>query len=93
MNAAIPKPPPPVQVTLTVDGQRLNAIDGQSVGAALLTHDIRVLRRAPGGGAPRGLFCAMGVCLECLVTIDGRPARRACREAVRDGMVIETGGP
>ena len=56
----------------------------------LLTEGIRVFRR-DAGGSPRGLFCGIGNCYECLVTVDGVPNVRACVTPVAAGMVIETG--
>lgn len=76
--------------TLTIDGRAVAAFAGESVAAALLAAGIRVLRRSSRAGAPRGLFCMMGACQECLVRVNGRRAL-ACQEPVRDGMKIETG--
>ena len=41
--------------------------------------------------SPSRLFCGMGVCWQCLVTVDGRPSHRACQTAAQPGMKIETG--
>ncbi|MGF1611821.1 MAG: (2Fe-2S)-binding protein [Kiloniellales bacterium] len=76
-------------VAITVNGDLLAVPAGMSLGAGLLLHGIRVLRHSPHDQAPRGLFCGMGVCFECLVTVDGRPGQQACRLRVRDGMTIE----
>jgi predicted molibdopterin-dependent oxidoreductase YjgC len=70
-----------------VDGRPLPAYEGQTVAAALLAGGWRVLRHTPSG-TPRGLFCGMGVCFDCLVTIDGVPDQRACMTLVRPGMEI-----
>ena len=40
------------------------------------------------GGEPRGVFCGMGVCFDCLVVVDGVPNTRACTTWVRDGMQV-----
>ena len=63
------------------------AIEGETVAAALAAAGISALRRSRSGEA-RGIFCGMGVCFECLVTVDGRPAQRACMTKVRDGMSV-----
>ncbi len=78
-------------ITITVDGVSLSAEAGRPLGAVLLGHGIEALRHSVRLGAPRGLFCGMGVCFECLVTIDGVAERRACVTPVRDGMRVETG--
>ena len=59
------------------DGRQIAAHPGQTVAAALAAAGIRAFRTTRHG-APRGLFCGMGVCHDCLVTIDGRPNQRAC---------------
>jgi len=77
-------------VRLTVDGRAVVAETGVTVAAALWNAGVLGLRRSVGGEA-RGVLCAMGICYECRVEIDGVPHRRACMELVRDGMAIETG--
>ncbi|GGU13563.1 (2Fe-2S)-binding protein [Nocardioides albus] len=80
------------QVNLTFDGVTITAAAGQSVGAALTDAGIRSWRSTRRGDRPRGLFCGIGVCFDCLVTVDGRPNQRACLVPVRDGMRLESGG-
>ena len=79
-------------VTVTFAGRTLQARDGQSVAAALTAAGVRSWRITRRGARPRGLFCGIGACFDCLLTIDGRPAQRACLVPVRDGMILgETG--
>jgi sarcosine oxidase subunit alpha len=78
-------------ITIMVDGVPVRAHHGETVAAALLADGRRVLRRTVRRRAPRGMFCGMGVCFECLVTIDGVEGVRGCMTAVSDGMRIETG--
>ena len=78
------------RVTLLVDGQRLEAEATANLAAALLAAGQRRLRTTARTGEPRGVFCGMGVCFDCLVTVDGRPGVRACLTRVRDGMRVET---
>lgn len=61
---------------------------GMSLAAALWEAGVRVLGRNPADGSPRGMFCAMGVCQECVVMVDGMRVE-ACRMLVRDGMVVQ----
>ncbi len=77
-------------VTLDVDGAPLEAFCGESVAAALLAAGRRTLRTTSRRGEPRGLFCGIGLCFDCVMTIDGRPNVRACRTPVRDGMRVRT---
>ena len=83
---------PGQRVRLTIDGREAAAAAGDSVMAALLAEGIDAFRRAPRDDAPRGPYCGMGVCFDCLVTIDGEPNRQACLATVSEGMRIETGG-
>jgi aerobic-type carbon monoxide dehydrogenase small subunit (CoxS/CutS family) len=62
------------------------------VATVLLALGRRTFRHT-GHGAPRGLFCGMGVCFDCLVTVDGVENVRACLTPVTEGMVIATEGP
>ena len=66
---------PPVR--LRFDGREIEALEGETIAAALAAADIVAVRQARSG-APRGPFCGMGVCFDCLVTVDGRPSQRAC---------------
>jgi predicted molibdopterin-dependent oxidoreductase YjgC len=79
----------PGNVPVTIDGQPFMARAGDSVAAALLAAGVLACRTTPVSGAQRGPFCMMGVCFDCLVTIDGSPNRQACLVAVRAGMRIE----
>lgn len=76
-------------VNIVVNGQRVEAREGESVAAAVLANGLFHTRTTPVSGAPRAPFCLMGACYECLMVIDGRPNRRACMETVREGMRIE----
>jgi predicted molibdopterin-dependent oxidoreductase YjgC len=85
------KPPAASTETLTfyVDGRAFTAARGQTLGAALLAQGVRVLRQTRKQGRPRGLFCAMGVCYDCTLTVDGKPGMRACMTPVAEGMRVE----
>lgn len=75
-------------VSFTFEGDRVRAFAGQSVAAALLEHGADALRLTPASRSPRAPYCMMGICFECLVTIDGMPNRQACMEPVREGMDV-----
>jgi predicted molibdopterin-dependent oxidoreductase YjgC len=81
------------RLTVHVDGQAVPAFAGESVATVLLALGRQTFRHTDKHHAPRGLFCGMGVCFDCLVTIDGVENVRACMTPVKEGMVIETGGP
>ena len=77
-------------VQMIVDGEPLDARAGEPVAAALLAHGRRVCRTTVRTGEPRGVFCAIGVCGDCTMQIDGMPGVRACVTPVRAGMRVET---
>jgi predicted molibdopterin-dependent oxidoreductase YjgC len=81
---------PGAAVTIVVDGRAVRAQAGQSLAAALLAAGIVALRESPRAGDPRGAFCFMGVCQECVVRVDGRAAQ-ACLVRVSDGLAVSLG--
>jgi D-hydroxyproline dehydrogenase subunit gamma len=76
-------------VSILVDGEVLLAYDGESLAAALIASGRRFTRWTARTGEPRGYFCGMGVCQDCLVTADGSPNVRACMLPVREGLRVE----
>ncbi|MFC3170378.1 MULTISPECIES: (2Fe-2S)-binding protein [Paracoccus] len=78
----------PRTIRMTFDGEQVLARPGESVAAALLAQDGGATRITPITGAGRTPFCMMGVCFDCLVTIDGRYNIQACMTPASDGMVI-----
>lgn len=76
-------------LSISVDGQRVEARAGDTVAAALLAAGFEHCRTTPVSGAPRAPYCMMGVCFECLVTVDGVGNRQACLLPVREGMRVE----
>ena len=77
------------EIHLDVDGQSLIAYEGETVAAALLAAGRRVLRHTAGDN-PRGIFCGMGICSECMVYVEGKGNVNACVTSVREGMRIRT---
>jgi D-hydroxyproline dehydrogenase subunit gamma len=72
---------------LLVDGRPVPAAAGQSIAAALLAAGRPALRRSPRG-APRGLYCGIGICQECRVEVEGRGTVRACLTPAEPGMRV-----
>ena len=81
-------PDPAAQVAFEFEGTSLKAQEGDSVAAALLANRVLAFRTTPVSGAPRGPWCLIGNCHECLVEIDGVPNRQACMIEVRAGMRV-----
>ena len=78
------------RVSFTIDGRPAEALSGDSVAAALFANGVETCRKTPVSGAPRAPYCMMGVCFECLVTIDGVGNQQGCQVHVRPGMRVET---
>jgi predicted molibdopterin-dependent oxidoreductase YjgC len=77
-------------VRFEVDGRSLTALDGETIATALHANDVSVLRTMPETGSPRGRYCGVGRCPDCMMTVDGVLNVRACVTLVQDGMRVET---
>lgn len=75
-------------VTIKVNGKSISAFTGETVLSALIAAGYKILRKSPVAGEPRGALCGMGICYECLVTVNGIPNVRACMEEVEENMEI-----
>jgi sarcosine oxidase subunit alpha len=75
---------------IEVDGQKVLAYEGESLATALMAAGIRSFEYHAHPHAPSRLFCGMGTCQQCLVTIDNLPNCQACQTLVRPGMKVET---
>jgi predicted molibdopterin-dependent oxidoreductase YjgC len=78
------------KVVIRVDGKAVEAFEGEPIAAALMARGIKVLRRTRKKKQPRGIFCAIGRCTDCIMTVDGMPNVRTCVTPVREGMEIWT---
>jgi len=77
-------------IEVHIDGRMTQAFAGESVAAALMAAGIRAFRTTARTGSPRGLYCGMGVCYDCLVVVDDRPNTRACMTYLKPGMRIQS---
>jgi sarcosine oxidase subunit alpha len=73
------------------NGVKYEAHENESIAAALLANGIRALRLHEESGSPRGIYCNIGHCMECRVTVNGQPNVRACLTPVQKNMVVENG--
>ena len=76
---------------MIVDRQPVEAYAGETVAAVLTASGHLKLGPPEHSDIPGSLFCGMGVCYSCLVTIDEVPNQRACVTPVTEGMTIKTG--
>ncbi len=76
--------------TFVFDGGEIAFTAGQTVGAALIAAGIYSWRTTRVAGRPRGIFCGIGVCFDCLIMIDGVPNQRACLVPAGRAMNVST---
>ena len=80
--------PAPRPVTFYLDGQAVPGLEGEPVAMSLWAQGYRTLGFNEESGRPRGLYCAIGHCYECRMTIDGERDQRACCYPVREGLEV-----
>jgi hypothetical protein len=76
-------------IGITVDGEPVPGISGQSLAGVMLAAG-RPAWRLSRSGAPRGVFCGIGVCFDCVVTVNAERDVRACRRRAQDGDTVTT---
>jgi predicted molibdopterin-dependent oxidoreductase YjgC len=77
-------------ITIFYEGTEIPAKSGEPIAAALLASGVRVFRETPKRGYPRGVFCGIGRCTDCVMVVNGRPNVRTCITPVQPGMKVET---
>ncbi|WP_245672612.1 (2Fe-2S)-binding protein [Nocardia anaemiae] len=76
-------------LAVVVDGVEVQGVYGQTLASVLLADDRSHWRTAPNGGR-RGVFCGIGICFDCVATVNGVPDIRLCRRPARDGDTVIT---
>jgi len=79
------------EITFTFDGKQYTGYEGDTIASALLANGQRTLRVHEASGNPRAIYCNIGHCYECRVTVDDVRGVRACLEPIKEGMKIESG--
>lgn len=80
----------PPAFDVTVDGHPVTAHAGQTVAAVLLANGRDTWRTTRVHNRPRGTFCGIGACQDCLVTVNGLADVRACQRTIVNGDAITT---
>lgn len=83
------KPEERKKVTFTYDGKQLEGYEGEPIAAALKAAGVMVHRHTKKG-SPRGIFCAIGRCTDCVMVVDGKPNIRTCVTPLKEGMQVQT---
>mgnify|MGYP003859637809 CR=1 FL=1 len=77
------------EIEITLNGFTVSAFEGETVATMLLALD-KTTMRTTIQGEPRGIYCGMGICFDCLVVIDGIANKRACIVEIKSGMKVQT---
>ncbi|MBQ6361443.1 MAG: (2Fe-2S)-binding protein [Lachnospiraceae bacterium] len=77
------------KVTFLFNGQEMEGYTHETIAAALHAAGVRELGHSQNLDRPRGLFCAIGNCSSCFMTVDGEPNVRVCVTKLKQGMVVE----
>jgi len=76
-----------MSVRISVDGVVVSGREGQTIAGVLLASGRRTWRTAAGD--ERGIFCGMGVCQDCVLTVNGVEGVRACQREACEGDIVE----
>lgn len=78
------------EVFFTYDGQTISGFEGEPIAAALKAAGVMTHRYTKNQHKPRGIFCAIGRCTDCVMVVDGKPNVRTCVTPLKEGMVVQT---
>src|SRR5690625_4423365 len=78
------------KIAFIFDGKELYGYENDTIASALLANGIRTLRYHEASGTPRGIYCNIGHCFECRVTVNGVSNLRACLTPIQQNMVVES---
>lgn len=77
------------KISIYYNGKKIYGYEGEMIASVLYANGIRILRKTEKYKQPRGIFCAIGRCTDCVMTVNGIPNVRTCITPVKDGMKIE----
>jgi predicted molibdopterin-dependent oxidoreductase YjgC len=78
------------KVQFTFDGKTMEGFEGEPIAIALRGNGVLIHRYTAKRNEPRGIFCAIGRCTDCIMVVDGVPNIRTCVEPLKEGMVVQT---
>lgn len=77
-------------VTFTFDGTAMQGCEGEPIAVALKANGVMIHRYTKKEHKPRGIFCAIGRCTDCVMVVNGKPNIRTCVTPLEEGMVVQT---
>lgn len=84
------KPPLKKTIEFTLDGKTLTGLAGEPIAMALEAAGIMIHRYTAKKHEPRGIFCAIGRCTDCIMVVNGKPNVRTCITPLEEGMRVQT---
>ncbi len=78
------------EIQFTFDGKTMEGFEDEPIAIALRSNGVMVHRHTTKRDEPRGIFCAIGRCTDCIMVVNGIPNVRTCVEQLKEGMVIQT---
>ncbi len=78
------------EVRFTLDGKELSGFEGEPIAAALKAAGVSTHRYTAKEHKPRGIFCAIGRCTDCVMIVNGQPNVRTCITPLEEGMKVQT---
>ena len=78
------------KIKVTVDGRDITAYEGEMIATAIIASGLKIFRYTSKYEEPRGIFCAIGRCTDCVMEVNGSANVRTCVTTVKEGMVINT---
>ena len=77
-------------ITFTYDGTPITGYEGEPIAIALEAAGIMIHHYTKKNHEPRGIFCAIGRCTDCVMVVDGKPNVRTCITPLKEGMDVRT---
>lgn len=84
------KPESKEEIEFTFDGKKLKGLRGEPIAIALEASGVMIHRYTKKKHEPRGIFCAIGRCTDCVMVVDGKPNVRTCVTPLEEGMKVQT---
>ena len=78
------------KIQFTFDGKSMEGFEDEPIAIALRSNGVMIHRYTARQNRPRGMFCAIGRCTDCIMVVDGKPNIRTCVEPLKAGMEVET---
>lgn len=78
------------KVTFMYNGKPMEGYEGEPIAAALRAAGVMAHRHTKKYDKPRGIFCAIGRCTDCVMVVNGKPNVRTCITPLEEGMTVET---